>query len=163
MPEARSFNWPTFASASACKGCYYHGDETKLSARNREVGYRRAILENGMTPIVIGCGYSEKLGSLAVNKFIELPEIDAVVCASDAIAHGFIGRMRETDNVRLNNIGLIGFENISFNDYQHPSLSSVAINYQQMANDTVQSLLKSDEYAQVIVRTELKTRESSVK
>lgn len=139
------------------------GDETKLSARSRDIGYRKAAQEHGMAPIVIGCGYSEKLGSLAVNKFIELPEIDALVCASDAIAYGFIRKMREIDRVRLDNIGLIGFEDISFNDYQNPKLSSVAIDYRQMANDTVESLIKEDEYNQIIVRTELMIRESSMK
>ena len=44
------------------------GDETKLSARRREDGYTRAALESGMSPIVIGCGYSEKLGALAVKE-----------------------------------------------------------------------------------------------
>ncbi|MGF1684776.1 LacI family DNA-binding transcriptional regulator [Photobacterium minamisatsumaniensis] len=139
------------------------GDETKLSARSREIGYKKAVLENKMKPTIIGCGYSEKLGSLAVNRFVGLPEIDALVCASDAIAHGFIGRMREIDSVRLDNMGLIGFENNSFNDYQTPGLSSVAIDYQQMANDTVESLLRKGESPDVIVRTQLIVRESSMK
>ncbi|PSW22152.1 LacI family transcriptional regulator [Photobacterium sanctipauli] len=138
------------------------GDETKLSARSREDGYKRAATEYGMTPVVIGCGYSEKLGSLAVNRFVELSEIDALVCASDAIAHGFIGKMREIDSNRLDGIGLIGFENIAFNDYQNPSLSSVAIDYQQMANDTVESLLKPEKAVKVCVNTELIVRDSSM-
>ncbi|MCQ1059720.1 LacI family transcriptional regulator [Photobacterium sp. ZSDE20] len=139
------------------------GDETKLSARNREKGYRIAIEESNLEAQVISCGFSQALASEAANKFDEFPNIEALVCASDTIAHSFIGTLRKTNPNRLSQLGFIGFENTAFNSHQSPSLTSVAIDYQQMAHDTVESLLSKDNKKSVIVNTNLVIRDSSKK
>ncbi|MGR5063097.1 LacI family DNA-binding transcriptional regulator [Photobacterium sp. DNB22_13_2] len=138
------------------------GDPAKQSARSRESGYRRAMTESTLTEKIINCGYSEKLGAKAADTLLTHKyRIDAVLCASDIIAYGLINRLREKDESYLMSLGIIGFDNIAFNSYQRPSLSSVAVDYKAMAEMTINALLKDDQKPEYVIPTKLFTRDSS--
>lgn len=138
------------------------GDPAKQSARSRENGYLRAIEESSLTANIIDCGYSESLGAKSADTILsQKAHIDAVLCASDIIAYGLINRLREKDESYLMSIGIVGFDNIAFNAYQRPSLTSVAVDYKAMAETTINALLKDDQEPEYVIPTKLFTRDSS--
>lgn len=135
------------------------GDHTKLSARQRESGYKQALNEEEMNTNVIQCGYSEVL-AIEIAQDIAQSEktIDALLCASDIIAYGLI---KELDSHFFDEVGLVGFDNLPFNDFQTPPLSSVGVDYQQMADETLDVILGDAKRSTVSVRTKLHERSSS--
>lgn len=137
------------------------GDATKLSARKREEGYLKALKEAKLVSHIIPCGYSEVLAR-SVAKDIANSEvnIDALLCASDIIAYGLI---RELDSHYFDKVGIVGFDNLPFNEYQQPPLSSVSVDYKQMAEATLDALISDETVKQVMVGTTFHQRASSVK
>ncbi|WEM44770.1 LacI family DNA-binding transcriptional regulator (plasmid) [Photobacterium sp. DA100] len=138
------------------------GDPDKQSARSREHGYLRAIEEHGLSAHKLDCGYSEKLGAQAADQLLAAQkQPDAILCASDIIAYGLIGRMREKNEDYLMSLGIAGFDNIAFNSYQRPSLTSVAVDYKEMAETTIEALLRDESHSEFIISTKLFARDSS--
>ncbi|RJX69405.1 LacI family transcriptional regulator [Vibrio sinensis] len=132
------------------------GDFTKLSARQREAGYRAALKEANITPDVIPCGYSELLArSIAEDLLKRGAKPEAIVCASDIIAYGII---KVCGREFLENVKLIGFDDLPFNEYQQPPLSSVAVDFHQMAEDTIKAIIDGCESKRIIAKTQLRNR-----
>ena len=123
----------------------------------------RAIEEHSLCANKIDCGYSEKLGAQAADQILAAKvRPDAILCASDIIAYGLIGRMREKNEDYLMSLGIAGFDNIAFNSYQRPSLTSVAVNYKEMAETTIEALLMDESDSEFIISTKLFARDSSL-
>ncbi|BCN25899.1 hypothetical protein VYA_30910 [Vibrio alfacsensis] len=57
----------------------------------------------------------------------------------------------------------MGFDNLPFNEYQQPPLSSVSVDYKQMAEATLDALISDETVKQVMVGTTFHQRASSVK
>lgn len=135
------------------------GDAIKLSARQREDGYKQALKELKLESHIIPCGYSEALARHVAQSIEKSPvKIDALVCASDIIAYGLI---KVLDNHYFKTVGLIGFDNLPFNEYQQPPLSSVSVDYYQMANDTISAIIDNKNTKTITVNTQLHLRRSS--
>lgn len=144
------------------KVLFIGGDKEKRSAQMRAEGYRKAMGEHGLTPDLMAGGYSEEVGKSAARQMIAMDKRpEAVVCASDAIAYGLIHYLHDADPEYLDKLALVGFDNSYFNDYQRPSLSSIRIDFQAMARQTVQALLDAENYQDKPVPVELVVRESS--
>ncbi|MGR5359943.1 LacI family DNA-binding transcriptional regulator [Vibrio mediterranei] len=138
------------------------GSDNKHSAQSRLEGYRSAVYEADAEQIVFEALFSEKSGKEAAQKVLGMTSRpDAFVCAADVIAYGFIQTLREHDPDYLNRIGIVGFDNSPFNQYQRPALSSVGVDFSQIARTTIEALLGSAETKKYIVPMSLHKRDSS--
>ena len=143
---------------------FVSGDSNKCSAHARAEGYRRAMREQQLPVNIIAGGFSEKYGALAVEYILSLDSVpDAVVCASDAQAYGFIHELHKRRPELLGEIGIVGFDNSFFNDFQQPKLSSVKVDFSLMARSSINALLDSENYKEEAIPVELVIRESSLK
>ncbi|WP_028862762.1 LacI family DNA-binding transcriptional regulator [Psychromonas aquimarina] len=143
--------------------CFIGGDADKRSARMREEGYCRAMQECGASPVVIPGHFSEQAGAHAAEQIIKMsPRPEAVVCASDAVAYGLIRKLREIDAQYLDILGIVGFDDTYFNDFQHPPLSSLKVDFAAMARSTIAALLDPEHNKSVVVPVELVVRASSL-
>ncbi|MGF1698551.1 LacI family transcriptional regulator [Vibrio lamellibrachiae] len=145
---------------------FVSGNSNKLSSKKRLKGYTRALEYNQLSPILVVDIYSEytkKSGYLSADHILSMePRPDAIVCASDSLAYGLIQRLHEVDEQYLSKVGIIGFDDSFFNEYQRPALSSVKVNFNSMASITVNALLHPDINFDLSIATELVIRDSSV-
>ncbi|WP_263078330.1 LacI family transcriptional regulator [Endozoicomonas sp. Mp262] len=141
---------------------FISGDRDKYSARMRAEGYHRAMEKYNLNVNVISGEYSEKSGANAADTLLAMaPRPDAVVCASDAIAYGLIQRLHLVDQDYLKKLGLVGFDDNAFNDFQYPPLSSVKVDFAAMAHRTVSALLKPETFDATPIPIKLVVRASS--
>ncbi|MGF1722974.1 LacI family transcriptional regulator [Vibrio kyushuensis] len=138
------------------------GSDNKHSARSRLEGYTKAINKAGAEHVVFDALFSEKSGQEAAQKVLAMTSRpDSFVCSADVIAYGFIQTLREQAPDYLDQIGIVGFDNSPFNQYQRPALSSVGVDYSQIAVTTIEALLGSTETTKYTVPMSLYKRDSS--
>ena len=140
---------------------FVNGEQEKHSASARAKGYSLAMEQHALKPELLDGDYSEQSGARAADLIVTMkPRPEAVVCASDTIAYGLIQRLHETNKDYLDQLGLIGFDDTYFNDFQHPPLSSVKVDFAAMAHSTITALLEPENYQPNPVPVELVVRAS---
>ncbi|AXI09808.1 LacI family transcriptional regulator [Oceanobacillus zhaokaii] len=108
-----------------------NSDERFLYARQRKLGYQRALEENG---IAINDNYifqtnrlGFEYGQQIMKKILNLPDRPtAVFAVSDLLA---IGALKEVNSKGLhipNDIAIVGFDKIDFSNMTHPALTTIA-------------------------------------
>lgn len=95
----------------------------------REEGFRQAVAEAGLVLPDDGVLYADFEIELATKKLQEAlkqhPEIDAVVCASDAMAIGAMVALRAAGKQIPRDCELVGFDNIGVTEYSQPPISTI--------------------------------------
>lgn len=131
---------------------FISGELSKLSATERMKGYIDEMSDNNLECMVYEGRYSEQTGKDVANKICNTNKIiDGIVCASDSIAYGVIKRLNEIDPERLKVLGLTGYDDSPFNDYQVIPLTSVLTCFDVMARICIDSLLlKPDVHIQMV-------------
>ncbi|RYV01367.1 transcriptional regulator [Shewanella sp. OPT22] len=125
---------------------YLGGDESKRSAVQRRMGYLEAMAEYKLVGLDLRGGFTEASGIKAVIDILEreiLPQ--AIVCASDIIAFGVINELERIKPTLLDSIKVTGFDNNSLLSAHHHRLTSVKVDFNQMAKKTIHSLLDKSE------------------
>lgn len=147
---------------------HFAGDMLKLSGTDREKGYRLAMEEASLLPakadIIVG-HFSEQV---AFNKSLSLLKsstIDAIFSSNDMMALGIIKACHEL-NIRVpEDLAIIGFDNSPICNYCQPSLSSVNLPYDELANASINALEYYNEHNKFkkpfpVLSTELVLRNS---
>ncbi|KAJ50266.1 DNA-binding LacI/PurR family transcriptional regulator [Clostridium tetanomorphum] len=97
--------------------------------KDREKGYKVALEMNGISfnkkLVSYGEEFKEKEGYVQIKKVLENIEPTAVVAMDDLLAIGVMKALKEKN---LNNISIVGFNNIPLCEFQKPALASVDIN-----------------------------------
>ncbi|HCA8411698.1 TPA: LacI family DNA-binding transcriptional regulator [Klebsiella variicola] len=134
------------------KIAFISGELSKLSAKERMKGYIDEMYDNHLEPMIYEGRYSEQTGKDVAKEICDTNKIiDGIVCASDSIAYGVIKYFNEIDPARLSVLGLTGFDDSPFNDYQVLPLTSVLTCFDVMAKKCIDSLLlKSENHIQMI-------------
>lgn len=141
---------------------FVKGDSNKHSARSREMGFLKAMNQHGLKPVLIDATFNQQGGMKAADSLLNMESRpEAVVCASDGTAYGLIQRLHESDEQYVNQLGIIGFDNTFFNDFQRPPLSSVKVDFAAMAQQTVTALLQPEHYQPTPIPVEVVVRASS--
>ncbi len=122
------------------------GMEVYGTTYSRELGYRRALEENGIRfnkNYIIRGEYGFSSGAEAAAKFLKMKDIpDGLLTVSDAVA---IGAMREFVRNKMvigKDISIIGFDNTRIADMYIPSLSSVSQPREEMGKKAVELLFE---------------------
>ncbi|SFB30285.1 transcriptional regulator, LacI family [Lentibacillus halodurans] len=146
-----------------------NSDEKFLYARQRQLGYRRALEENGIPISDHYIHHTQQIGfeygQQAMRKIINLKDRPtAVFAVSDMLA---IGALKEINNNGLNvpdDIAIVGFDKIDFSNMTHPTLTTVAQPMHKMGTIAAEMLIseiQGDQVESIILDHELVIREST--
>lgn len=114
----------------------------------RYIGLRTALIECGKSfdaSLSILKDNFFPYGSVAALKdfYVSLPQLpDVIVCANDFIALNVLDAIRQIHYVNLQNINIIGFDNIPESRLKNPKLSTVNIDKQALGQQAVRTLIE---------------------
>lgn len=107
------------------------GEEGHFDTGERLQGYRRALVEAGITPDAayeVQGDFSEASGHRAVQELLALPERPtAIFCANDSMAIGGLCAVLDAGLRVPADITVVGFDDIPLAKYLSPPLSSVHV------------------------------------
>ena len=135
-------------------------------SRDRLKGYKKALQDNDIeideNLIYMANDFNKKYGEIAVNKILKQSQPTAIVTTDDLLAFGVIEVLNSKE---LNDISIVGFNNIQISEYQKPSLSSVDINSEELGYYATSLLINKLEGREInlnkyIIETKLIERES---
>lgn len=112
----------------------------------RYKGYKDALDKYGQTEYVtqFDAFSTEESGREAIDKILAQKELpDAIVCASDSIAMGVLGALRETKLVVPDDIAVVGYDNIAVSAFTTPPLTTVSQNTKLAGELLVTTLIKA--------------------
>lgn len=147
-----------------------NSDEKFLYARQRKMGYRRALEENGIALnqdyIIHTQHLGFEYGQQAMRKILNLQERPtAVFAVSDLLA---IGALKEINANGLHvpkNIAVVGFDKIDFSNMTNPTLTTIAQPMHKMGTVAAKMLIEKiqgKEVDNIILDHELVIRESTL-
>jgi DNA-binding LacI/PurR family transcriptional regulator len=115
------------------------------TARLRLAGFRRALEEGGVAPDpqleVPALRWHRADGAEAARRLLAAPRPpDAVVCFNDLLALGMLHGLAEAGVRVPDDIAVIGVDDVEDGQYSRPSLSTVAIAKQEIAEAAVELL-----------------------
>ena len=149
------------------KVAYIAGDANAYTNRKREEGFKSSIKNSKINCITIQGSFSYKSGYKAALKIIKMKEpVEAVFCASDSIALGFIdGIKHESELVIPQDIGVAGFDGIIEGQNINYQLTTYRQPLEQIIKKTVEALvdmIETDETktVQLIIPGQLIKRDS---
>ncbi len=145
------------------------GPKDLFSARERHVGFVRAMSEAGLQPLeswVRFGGYDRGTGLAATLELLSLAERPtALFAGSDYIALGVLEGLRKLGLEAPAALSIVGFDDMPFAELLHPPLTTVRQPITQMGTLGVQTLLRrirgeSSEPGEVRLPTQLVLRAS---
>lgn len=146
-----------------------NADEKFLFARQRKMGYKRALEENGITLkneyIIPTQQLGFENGQHAMKKILNLQDRPtAVFAVSDLLAIGALKEINASGLHVPNDIAVVGFDKIDFSNMTNPTLTTIAQPMQRMGNVAARMLIekiKGEEVESIILDHELVIREST--
>ena len=145
--EAAAYDGVEYLLKKGNKKIAYIGSdkEVKNLDASRYKGYERALKENKIKlsgDRVAFTGSKAKDGFDAINRIIEVSEVDAVFCTGDEIAMGVINALRERGVKVPEQVDVMGFDNIYFSSIFNPKLTTVALPMYDMGSVGMRMLIK---------------------
>ena len=147
---------------------YISGAPDSFDNAERRNAFLSEGKRNGLTIEVFDGNFTEESGYEIAGGIIRagnLPE--AVFCANDQMAIGFIKAMKENNLKAPDDIAVIGFDDIQIAKYMQPSLSTVGTSRfawgSLAATQLIDFLENETPFQQFRIRTKLIQRESSTK
>ncbi|WP_342504772.1 LacI family DNA-binding transcriptional regulator [Sporosarcina sp. FSL K6-2383] len=146
-----------------------NSDETYLYARQRKMGYKKALEQHGIEVkeeyIYQNKGIGFDYGQQTMRKILAMEDRPtAIFAVSDLLA---IGALKEINAMGLNvpnDIAIIGFDKIDFSNMTHPTLTTIAQPMYQMGTTAANMLIKKikgEQVESVILDHELVIRGST--
>ncbi|MEU2118458.1 LacI family DNA-binding transcriptional regulator [Streptomyces sp. NPDC016459] len=141
-------------------------------ARCRLDGYREGLADAGLTAdeaLVAGGDFTEEGGRRAMRELLDRrPDLDAVFAASDVMAAGARGVLREAGRSVPGDVALVGVDDSAVARHMDPPLTSVRQPIEEMGRAMARLLLQEiaapgdpDEQPRTMLPTELVVRASS--
>lgn len=134
-----------------------------FDARNRVEGWRNATAELGVQGPLVPADWSAASGHAAALHLVDdLP--DAIFCTNDLVAIGLMSALRERGV--LDQVRVVGYDDIDGIDYISPSLTSVRQPLSQLGAACMEAMvaaMRGDEAVHLRMAPELMVRESSVR
>jgi LacI family transcriptional regulator len=145
--EAAAYDGVSYLLKKGDKKIAYIGadKDVKNLSSLRYRGYEKALKENKIRfsdKRVAFTGSKAKDGFDAVNRILEVTEIDAVFCTGDEIAMGVINALRERGIKVPEQVDVMGFDNIYFSSIFNPKLTTVAQPMYDMGSVGMRMLIK---------------------
>lgn len=138
------------------------------AATERLTGYRQALVAGGLAedPALIEEGaFDAPSGHAAMSALLERTDLDAVFVASDVVALGAIGALRETGRRVPDAVSVVGFDDIPLAPYVDPPLTTVRLPAFELGQAAGRALLDRirdpDSQERTLLSTELIVRAST--
>ncbi|SET55541.1 transcriptional regulator, LacI family [Oceanobacillus limi] len=146
-----------------------NSDEKFLYARQRKLGYQKALRENGIEVQDNYMFHTQELGfdqgRQAMRKILDLDDRPtAVFTVSDLLAIGALKEIHQHGLLVPNDIAIVGFDKIDFSNMTHPTLTTIAQPMYQMGTIAANMLIdkiKGNEVDSIVLDHELIIREST--
>lgn len=149
---------------------YISGPKTSSVGLKRLAGYQTALLDLDLQPdetLVYQGDYEFNTGCQAAEYFSALPAMPSFVhCANDLMAMGLIKGLAEKGLKVPADVSVSGFDDIDGCDRYVPALTTMAVDYEQMAASVVETIMQmleptAPEMAHIIIPARLIVREST--
>lgn len=152
---------------------HLEGPENLLISQNRLAGYKRALVEAGISvdnALVINCGHgNEEEGQKCARKLFSLKNPpDAIFANNDIAAFGAMLEAKERGIKIPDDLSIVGFSNWAFSRLIEPSLSSVSQPGIEMGREAAKLLIdeiesdnETPDYKTKVLKTKLLLRRSS--
>ncbi len=146
-----------------------NSDEKYLYARQREMGYQRALKEHGLPLNDDYIIYTKHLGfehgQQAVKKILAIQDRPtAIFAVSDLLAIGALKEINASGLHVPNDVAVVGFDKIDFSSMTNPTLTTIAQPMYKMgtvAGEMLIDKIRGNEVDNVILNHELVLREST--
>ncbi|MBB5180475.1 alanine racemase [Planomicrobium koreense] len=146
-----------------------NSDEKFLYARERRMGYERALQESGIPLNKNYISYTQELGfeqgQLAMKKILHLDDRPtAVFAVSDLLAIGALKEIKAAGLQVPQDIAVVGFDKIDFSNMTNPALTTVAQPMYKMGTIAARMLIdkiRGKAVDSVVLGFELVIREST--
>jgi len=148
------------------KNVLFLGDPAHAEIGERYRGYLDAVSRAKATPNVLSIDITSKAAYQGINQLLVDKGLcfDGIMACSDMVALGAMKALKERYISIPNDVGLIGFDDISMADISHPSLSTIKQNTQRASIILVEKLLAQLAGQKVnsqVVEIEMINRQSS--
>lgn len=133
-------------------------------ARDRLLGYRRAVSEAGLTPLVVSADFTRSGAEYAARRLLaRWPSIDSVFAASDLMAVGSLQAIMATGRRVPGDVAIVGFDDSMPSRTATPALSTVFQPVEEIVALAIQTLLAAthERPQEQHLPTEVIVRESS--
>ncbi|WP_456276885.1 LacI family DNA-binding transcriptional regulator [Bacillus sp. AK128] len=147
-----------------------NSDEKYLYARQRKLGYQKALEEFGVDVKDEYIIHTQQLGfeygQQAMKKILNLQDRPtAVFAVSDLLAIGALKEVNAKGLKAPEDVAVVGFDNIDFSNMTNPTLTTIAQPMYQMGTIAAKMLIdriKDEKVESVILNHELVVRESTI-
>lgn len=124
---------------------FIRGIEETRSARQRYRAYQDSLTKHGIdidSSMILEGRFNRETTVMAVQSMIDTGKIpDVLIAANDDMALIAINVLKEAGYRIPEDLGVIGFDNTRTGSFSRPTLSSIAPDYVQMAEDAVTSIM----------------------
>lgn len=93
----------------------------------KEAGYKRAMEEAGLTPVIIPTSGDVSLNVEHFEKYYGNSNVDGVIAVRDSIAVSFINFIRSKGKRVPEDVAVVGFQNTKYATLSRPTLTSIDI------------------------------------
>jgi LacI family transcriptional regulator len=110
--------------------CITNADLVYTAAQERLTGYRQALEAAGIAVderLIATGGFDAPSGHRAMETLLGRAEFDAVFVASDVVALGAIGALRQAGKRIPDDVSVVGFDDIPLAAFFHPPLTTVRL------------------------------------
>lgn len=123
------------------------GSADMVVRRDREKGYRRAILGRGLTideDLIVSAPVSRRGGAEAIAQVLEGPgePVTAALCFNDLVAFGVMAALGWRGLVPGRDFAVIGFDDVAEAASTMPPMTSVAVQPQELGRAAARALLR---------------------
>ncbi|MFD1539825.1 LacI family DNA-binding transcriptional regulator [Nonomuraea guangzhouensis] len=133
---------------------------------SRYLGFREALALAGLGDERVAHGdFTEASGAAAMARLLtDHPDLDAVLIASDEMAVGALGVLKERGRAVPGEIAVVGFDDVVTARHTHPTLTTVRQPIKALGREMIRMLLaliRGEQPTPLILPTELVIRESA--
>jgi DNA-binding LacI/PurR family transcriptional regulator len=122
------------------------GSQEKLFNKNRLLGYKHAMIRNGLNiheEYIKVCDGTKQDAYKKMNKMISMDaKLDAVICGDNIITYGVMKAVFESKKNIPNDIGIVSFDRYPLATLVEPSITTVDIDVFQLGELAANLLLK---------------------
>lgn len=125
---------------------FFHiaGDRNHTTVRSREQTYLDTVDRLGLTSAGVGGG--DWAGSVARQAVLDMPDdspVTAIICANDVLAAAAVHAAIERGWRVPEDVSVAGWDNSAVGEWLFPSLTSVAIDYEEVGRRAMNRLLRT--------------------
>lgn len=117
---------------------FVSGNPHASVALKRNNGYKDAMLKHNLSPKILSCDFNKDVAYKEVRDYLLInPSTTAIFCASDLMAIGALKACLSLGYNVPDDISIMGFDNLSFTEYIHPKMSTIAQDFFGLGSHSV--------------------------